>query len=318
MAVNPDIAGRPTRPPGSTRSAARRSPSSPPRSAAATRRTSTPRPPGRSATRRHRAAHVRDHRRPARRGRARAGPRGRASTTRRVVHGEQRFIHHRPIVAGDRLVATPARRLRPRGRRPRHGDDPRRDRHRGRRAGRTAVSTHRRPGRRVMSRPRRSTRCRSATSCPAATVPARPALDLVRYAGASGDFNPIHWNERIATSVGLPDVIAHGMLTMATAGRARHRLGRRPGRGRRVRRPVHQAGRRARRRRRRRRSRSPAWWPPRTTRRAPSRVDLTATSGGEQGARPRAGRRPPALTAVARRSRAAGAAPRRPSVSVEP
>ncbi len=43
--------------------------------------------------------------------------------------------------------------------------------------------------------------------------------DLVRYAGASGDFNVIHWNERIARSVGLPDVIAHGMLTMATAGR---------------------------------------------------------------------------------------------------
>ena len=43
--------------------------------------------------------------------------------------------------------------------------------------------------------------------------------DLVRYAGASGDFNVIHWNERIATSVGLPDVIAHGMLTMALAGR---------------------------------------------------------------------------------------------------
>jgi acyl dehydratase len=43
--------------------------------------------------------------------------------------------------------------------------------------------------------------------------------DLVRYAGASGDFNVIHWNERLATSVGLPNVIAHGMLTMATAGR---------------------------------------------------------------------------------------------------
>src|SRR6516165_9134421 len=43
--------------------------------------------------------------------------------------------------------------------------------------------------------------------------------DLVRYAGASGDFNVIHWNERIATSVGLPDVIAHGMFTMALAGR---------------------------------------------------------------------------------------------------
>ena len=44
-------------------------------------------------------------------------------------------------------------------------------------------------------------------------------LGLVRYAGASGDFNVIHWNERIARSVGLPNVIAHGMFTMAQAGR---------------------------------------------------------------------------------------------------
>ncbi|MEO8329498.1 MAG: MaoC family dehydratase, partial [Candidatus Nanopelagicales bacterium] len=44
-------------------------------------------------------------------------------------------------------------------------------------------------------------------------------VDLVRYAGASGDFNVIHWNERVATSVGLPNVIAHGMLTMAMAAR---------------------------------------------------------------------------------------------------
>jgi len=46
------------------------------------------------------------------------------------------------------------------------------------------------------------------------------ALDrraLVRYAGASGDLNPIHWNERFATEVGLPGVIAHGMLTMGAA-----------------------------------------------------------------------------------------------------
>lgn len=40
---------------------------------------------------------------------------------------------------------------------------------------------------------------------------------LVRYAGASGDRNPIHWNERFARQVGLPGVIAHGMLTMGTA-----------------------------------------------------------------------------------------------------
>jgi acyl dehydratase len=44
--------------------------------------------------------------------------------------------------------------------------------------------------------------------------------DLVRYAGASGDFNPIHWSDRVATKVGLPGVIAHGMYTMALAGQA--------------------------------------------------------------------------------------------------
>ena len=44
--------------------------------------------------------------------------------------------------------------------------------------------------------------------------------DLVRYCGASGDFNVIHWSERLATKVGLPGVIAHGMFTMALAGRA--------------------------------------------------------------------------------------------------
>ncbi len=43
--------------------------------------------------------------------------------------------------------------------------------------------------------------------------------DLVRYAGASGDFNPIHWNQEWATSVGLPGVIAHGMFSMAVAAR---------------------------------------------------------------------------------------------------
>ena len=41
--------------------------------------------------------------------------------------------------------------------------------------------------------------------------------DLVRYAGASGDFNSIHWSDRMAAALGLPGVIAHGMLTMASA-----------------------------------------------------------------------------------------------------
>ncbi|MDH6121236.1 MaoC family dehydratase [Kitasatospora sp. GAS204B] len=54
------------------------------------------------------------------------------------------------------------------------------------------------------------------TELPAQSFPVTRAT-LVRYAGASGDFNPIHWNERFAHQVGLPDVIAHGMFTMAEA-----------------------------------------------------------------------------------------------------
>lgn len=54
------------------------------------------------------------------------------------------------------------------------------------------------------------------TELPALTVTLRRE-DLVRYAGASGDFNPIHWNDRMAAALGLPGVIAHGMLTMASA-----------------------------------------------------------------------------------------------------
>ncbi|HEX8079459.1 MAG TPA: MaoC/PaaZ C-terminal domain-containing protein [Jatrophihabitans sp.] len=54
------------------------------------------------------------------------------------------------------------------------------------------------------------------TQLPAQTFPLE-RVNLIRYAGASGDFNPIHWNQQTAVAVGLPDVIAHGMLTMATA-----------------------------------------------------------------------------------------------------
>lgn len=56
------------------------------------------------------------------------------------------------------------------------------------------------------------------TELPSQSFPVTRA-SLVRYAGASGDFNPIHWNERTAKAVGLPDVIAHGMFTMAEAAR---------------------------------------------------------------------------------------------------
>ena len=58
----------------------------------------------------------------------------------------------------------------------------------------------------------------AGTEIPAQTYGVSRA-QLVQYAGASGDFNVIHWNERFAKAVGLPDVIAHGMFTMATAGR---------------------------------------------------------------------------------------------------
>ncbi|MEU9999544.1 MaoC family dehydratase [Streptomyces sp. NPDC050848] len=54
------------------------------------------------------------------------------------------------------------------------------------------------------------------TELPACSFPVTRAT-LVQYAGASGDFNPIHWNEKFAREVGLPDVIAHGMFTMAEA-----------------------------------------------------------------------------------------------------
>jgi acyl dehydratase len=53
-------------------------------------------------------------------------------------------------------------------------------------------------------------------SIPGKTVHIERAT-LVRYAGASLDRNPIHWDERFATKVGLPDVIAHGMFTMGSA-----------------------------------------------------------------------------------------------------
>jgi acyl dehydratase len=59
---------------------------------------------------------------------------------------------------------------------------------------------------------------------PGAVLPSQTYVvrrsDLIRYAGASGDFNPIHWSDRVASGVGLPGVIAHGMFTMALAARA--------------------------------------------------------------------------------------------------
>lgn len=56
----------------------------------------------------------------------------------------------------------------------------------------------------------------AGTEIPSRTIHVDRAT-LIRYAGASGDFNVIHWDEQTATSVGLPDVIAHGMWTMGAA-----------------------------------------------------------------------------------------------------
>ena len=56
------------------------------------------------------------------------------------------------------------------------------------------------------------------TALPPRTVVLTRA-DLVAYAAASGDHNPIHWHDRTALGVGLPGVIAHGMLTMGLAAR---------------------------------------------------------------------------------------------------
>ena len=76
-----------------------------------------------------------------------------------------------------------------------------------------------------------------APSCPPRSYRVT-RLDLVKYAGASGDFNVIHWNERVARSVGLPNVIAHGMYTMAQAGKFVTEWARRPRCGHRLRRAL--------------------------------------------------------------------------------
>ncbi len=60
---------------------------------------------------------------------------------------------------------------------------------------------------------------RQGTELPGQTYRVRRA-DLVAYAGASGDHNPIHRSDRAATAVGLPGVVAHGMFTMALGARA--------------------------------------------------------------------------------------------------
>ena len=64
-----------------------------------------------------------------------------------------------------------------------------------------------------------STRVEVGTALPGLVV-RLTRESLVRYAGASGDLNPIHYSDHAATALGLPGVVAHGMLTMAVAARA--------------------------------------------------------------------------------------------------
>ena len=168
----------------------------------------------------------------------------------RVVHGEQRFTHHRPGQRG-----RPARRQ----------DD---DRHHPERRPATtcsppAVELATEDGEAVVTATsmlvaagRRREPCASArddvevgTELPGRSSRVTRA-DLVRYAGASGDFNPIHWNERFATAVGLPGVIAHGMFTMAVAVPSVTDWAGDPGAIEEYQRPLRPAGRRPRRRRR--------------------------------------------------------------------
>ena len=136
-----------------------------------------------------------------------------------VVHGEQSFTHSRPLHAGDVVVAqstiesikqirtmtTMATVTEVRTVDGEHVCTARSTAGRARRVGE------------IMASPGYHDLHEGAEIAPRQYQVTR--LDLVRYAGASGDFNVIHWNERIAKSVGLPDVIAHGMLTMALAGR---------------------------------------------------------------------------------------------------
>ncbi len=136
----------------------------------------------------------------------------------RLVHGEQQFVYQRPIQAGDVLqVRTTLDSIRSVA-----GNDIL--------TTRGEISTV--DGELVVNRHLDAGAARRGTTgglvtvslaevtvgmtLPSQTFPIERAT-LVRYAGASGDFNPIHWSQEAAQAVGLPDVIAHGMLTMAMA-----------------------------------------------------------------------------------------------------
>jgi hypothetical protein len=135
-----------------------------------------------------------------------------------VVHGEQSFTQYsRPLHAGDVVVGDDHRRVDQGARRHVDADDVHRHLHRRRRA-RVHGQVHPRRTRGKLMTVSVLRRIEPGTELRARNLPVT-RLDLVKYCGASGDFNVIHWNERVARAVGLPNVIAHGMYTMAQAGK---------------------------------------------------------------------------------------------------
>ena len=148
---------------------------------------------------------------------------------RRIVHGDQRFSYQRPLRSGDRVQAVlTIEKVRNRDTTDMISSS-------------VAVSTvqgepictaqatffHSHPPEADPAdadRVRRDGPVTAADARKLAVGDSLPPLtvhltraDLVRYAGASTDFNPIHYSERFAAQVGLPGVIAHGLLTMAVA-----------------------------------------------------------------------------------------------------
>ena len=146
-----------------------------------------------------------------------------------LLHAEQSFEYERPIFAGDRIyvatrVADVLERNGPAGKHGRGGH-----RGRGARRGRCA----RLPARRTLvvrasqgefertPWPRESStskRCAWVTSSPPLTKAPVDRVQLARYAGASGDFNPVHVDETYARALGMPSVYAPGMLVMGFLG----------------------------------------------------------------------------------------------------
>ena len=169
----------------------------------------------------------------------------------RIVHGEQKFAYERPVVAGDVLTATLTVGEPAPDRRQRHHRHHQRDHRRRRRAG---LHRRARPSSTAAGAHERRHR-----ACATADLHRSPAPTWSPTPTASGDHNPIHQDEEVARSVGLPGVIAHGMYTMALAAARRRRAWRARRRGRRARLQVHQAGRRA-----RRRAASRSRWPARS------------------------------------------------------